>query len=195
MIDPKKLTKEVLELYQECDDKLDKIAKVCKKGCSHCCYQYIQIEWKEGLPIEDFIANKMPRNVKIAIKANVKNYIDYFNQNTPSAPLTETNLQQLSYKMALEKIPCPFLLNQKCSIYPVRPFICRTHIVEDSPDFCVKDPLRKSSEEAIKISVEFSPKLFQLGRRSQVRPLIYTVTEVLDIKKTIKPIVSYIKDF
>lgn len=78
----------------------------CKKSCSHCCYQAIVISSWEAAQIAKATGKKI-----VAIKGyNPENY---------------------SRKQMVEKYAntaCPFLVDSECTIYSVRPFICRTHI-------------------------------------------------------------------
>jgi hypothetical protein len=78
----------------------------CKKGCSHCCYQTIIISSWEA----EQIAKKTNKKI-----AEFKGY----NPETDSR-------EELTNRYTGQ--PCTFLVNNECSIYEVRPFICRTHL-------------------------------------------------------------------
>lgn len=73
----------------------------CKAGCSACCekgdYPISQIELEYLM--QGFIA--LDNETKIKIQTNIK-----------------------SMKRGNK---CPFLLNNRCSVYPYRPIICRVH--------------------------------------------------------------------
>ena len=106
----------------------------CKEGCSHCCergqfpvsnieMEYIMIKFAH---LDNDKRKKILENIQELIKEKQENNIsteDYF------------------YK-------CPFLLDNKCSVYDNRALICRTHglmfFIEDNKDgekikipFCV----------------------------------------------------------
>jgi hypothetical protein len=59
-----------------------------------------------------------------------------------------------------EQIACPFLEDESCSIYPVRPSICREYIVYSPPEYCV-DPFTNSIER-LHLSVCLSQALTDL---------------------------------
>jgi Fe-S-cluster containining protein len=42
-------------------------------------------------------------------------------------------------RRAVYGVHCPFLENGRCSIYPVRPLMCREHISFDDPGKCERD--------------------------------------------------------
>lgn len=75
----------------------------CKEGCSLCCkqgdYPISEIEFKYMMNGY----NKLNSNIKEQIKQNIKEV----------------------KKGDTESYICPFLLNNKCSIYNNRPFVCR----------------------------------------------------------------------
>lgn len=74
----------------------------CKEGCSYCCergdYPLSEIEYEYMM----IAYNKLKQETKELIKRNIQEI-----ENTDS------------YK-------CPFLIDNNCSIYAHRPFVCRT---------------------------------------------------------------------
>lgn len=92
------LTK-VLNAYQGIDEYIYEQNKdknvACKKGCKNCCCQTVHITSIEHMTIEWYVKNKSDK--KEQIKENLK-----------------------------EKSPwCPFLVEDCCAIYPIRPLNCR----------------------------------------------------------------------
>jgi hypothetical protein len=54
--------------------------------------------------------------------------------------LAETeSARQLALDYFYKRVPCPFLENESCSIYPIRPLICREYLVTSPPQYCA-DP-------------------------------------------------------
>ncbi|HIP34804.1 MAG TPA: YkgJ family cysteine cluster protein [Methanothermococcus okinawensis] len=78
------------------------IAWICRK-CGRCCYDPPTVTKKDIGNICGYL--------KIAFKEFVKRYVDHFNG-------TVGELRRIKKK-------CIFLKDNKCSIYPVRPLICR----------------------------------------------------------------------
>jgi hypothetical protein len=51
--------------------------------------------------------------------------------------LAETDsARQLALDYFYQRIPCPFLEDESCSIYPIRPLICREYLVTSPPEHC-----------------------------------------------------------
>lgn len=123
--------KEVMETEGWLDDKakrllqlLDQMAELfqpvspCKEGCANCCNQSLVIfDWEA-----DRIAEASGRS-----KSQFK-----------GASVTSWSMEKRKEIVArYEGVACPFLVDNRCSVYEVRPLSCRVHIsLEDSPDPC-----------------------------------------------------------
>ena len=82
----------------------------CSKGCDFCCYDKINVTKTEIAVIDNFVR----KNHIIADPVNTK-------------PWNERKYAE--YK-------CRYLRNGECMIYPVRPFVCRTHNSKDDAELC-----------------------------------------------------------
>ena len=112
--------KRVLEITDELAAMAMPVAP-CKKGCSHCCYQAIIISSWEAAQIAKVTGKK------------IASFDGYDPEKTSRDELVEKYRDKA----------CPFLVDSECSIYAVRPFICRTHIsmADDSwPCDIIKNP-------------------------------------------------------
>ncbi|MDK2375054.1 YkgJ family cysteine cluster protein [Serratia fonticola] len=83
----------------------------CKKGCSHCCYLRVDAYDFEVISIYNFIQERINKEVRNIIEIAVKN-----------AYLTIKNISE--HEHHITNVKCPFLLDDSCSIYPVRPMSC-----------------------------------------------------------------------
>lgn len=81
----------------------------CRKGCSYCCYSYVMV-----LPPEVFRIAEQVRSGRAG---------------TPVASVVAERavpLRGLDTKARTgAKLPCPLLENGMCSVYEVRPIVCR----------------------------------------------------------------------
>ena len=81
----------------------------CRSGCSSCCYVDLSIFEGEAQIIIDWAAN-LPENQKTNVLNALQSQEGVWKKNT----------------LGKKNKPCPFLINNTCSVYEVRPIICRT---------------------------------------------------------------------
>ena len=96
----------------------------CSPGCSSCCTRNVTITALEGRRILDYLQSQRSATW----------LADRFNGLKPlPSPAQTTNEYIAAILNGLEESPsqadfqekCPFLDDEKCAIYPVRPFSCR----------------------------------------------------------------------
>lgn len=126
-------TEDSVDLIESPDNKKVKLTKLfkaadrivaavgqdcaCSKRCSHCCHQAVTISEEEAKRISQSTG-------KVYTKGGV--------------PIGE----ELAEKIHLDRTAyatkaCPFLKNNLCSIYTVRPVVCRLNInLSDTPELC-----------------------------------------------------------
>jgi Fe-S-cluster containining protein len=104
----------------------------CQSGCSACCVDYglprtTALEWQA---IHRHMSEQMPADVRQTVIAAV---VTLYGHQVP-ALLQERRRIQVPHTDAragehalpvFDCLACPFLVEQRCSIYPVRPAICR----------------------------------------------------------------------
>lgn len=83
----------------------------CKEGCNYCCYQTVPVTAPEAFAIADFITS--PESSPAAEARTAK--LIAVNQATQSLTPRERTKRHM---------PCAFLEDGRCSIYPVRPLAC-----------------------------------------------------------------------
>jgi len=87
----------------------------CRNECSYCCHQAVAITTEEAALITEY--------TRI--------------EPTPVTFDPYTFVMQSGYQAKYTGVPCSFLHNGKCIVYPVRPMACRLHhSLEDSPKSC-----------------------------------------------------------
>lgn len=122
--------KEINDLTKELHKNLDftikdfinknKIKIDCKEGCSLCCKTPSRIE---VLPTEAFyIAEHLKNTMK---EKELNKLIKQLYEN--KIKLQNKNLIECSKELT----PCPLLINNSCSIYEYRPFVCRLLLSKD----------------------------------------------------------------
>lgn len=84
----------------------------CKAGCSYCCYLLVTVTAPEVLAVLRFILEKFSRAEVNALTQRV-------------TATDEITRGMNGYERLYAKVPCPLLVDGKCSVYEVRPLVCR----------------------------------------------------------------------
>lgn len=113
----------------------------CKKGCGACCRQLIAISEVEARRIKQ-IVDEMPESRRAEIQARFTSAIQQLDKAGLMPQLQNANElsddEYLSIATAYfkQQIPCPFLEDESCSIYPERPITCREYLVTSPAENC-----------------------------------------------------------
>jgi Fe-S-cluster containining protein len=92
----------------------------CATGCDWCCYQTVAVTAPEAFAIAEFI-----RSTDDDSRAQTISRLDDINQKSQKLTPRERTKQH---------IPCAFLQEHKCAIYPVRPLACSEFTSMDVKD-------------------------------------------------------------
>ena len=90
----------------------------CHSGCSYCCYYKVEARAVEVLAIHQYVLAKFKPEL-------IQEVLKQANQNVAEAR-SMTHLEHLATNQR-----CPFLINNQCSIYSVRPSKCRNFHAAD----------------------------------------------------------------
>ena len=87
----------------------------CKPGCHYCCYNLPMVTAPEALLIGYHVEQNFTDHKKKKIAARIKNILRQIDGISP-------------YEVAMmrHELPCIFLEDGMCIVYPVRPVVCRT---------------------------------------------------------------------
>ncbi len=85
----------------------------CKAGCSYCCYYKVEVKAHEMLLIHEHMKKNLAPTLTTQILTSASENAEVIRALTPKEHLA-TNIK------------CPFLIENQCSIYDVRPFRCRS---------------------------------------------------------------------
>lgn len=107
----------------------------CKKGCDDCCNRLVLCTPIEAEYIRRYVNNYFSQRRQKEILTSY--------QKIQHALPSFIELYNLKFKEKIEKnihkekISCVFLdENKRCSVYTVRPYACRSHLVFSHPDKC-----------------------------------------------------------
>lgn len=84
----------------------------CHSGCAHCCYQAVGVSAPEVFAIYDHLRSTLNDSELEAVTTRIRATDDQTRGMTSAERLTP-------------ELPCPFLEQERCSIYEVRPLACR----------------------------------------------------------------------
>lgn len=142
-IDENSKAAKIIELYEKITRELDeqiygKVSVKCKKGCNECCKDYFGISEVEFAIIMDYLYGRLgSEKTEEIIKKGISACVDFEKRNPSYFKQLEQNVTGMSgyesMKMDIVNMPekqdeCLFLDEDGgCSIYAVRPIICRTH--------------------------------------------------------------------
>lgn len=148
-----------MQLYKELEPKARVAAAdlgaTCRKGCHHCCYMFMTISLPEGMVIAEHVFHKEPEWKPQIPQLMRKMYarVSMFERDA---------FDERDYFK--KKIPCVFLSARgSCTIYEVRPAVCRYHYVTSDPSNCEPD----NDEAALKIiRLPFESTIRSEGDRS-----------------------------
>ncbi|MBU1055573.1 MAG: hypothetical protein KKC46_17385 [Proteobacteria bacterium] len=124
------------KIYKIYDDFIESIDTVCKQYCSTCCTRDVIMTSVEGYKIIRHIISEDKTHLFEKIKASSAK--QRFRPQTTINALAENCKEEDDFSEVI-KTPmgkCPLLINNACSVYPVRPFACRCFV---SKEDCAKN--------------------------------------------------------
>jgi Fe-S-cluster containining protein len=86
----------------------------CCAGCFYCCHGKVDVQPGDAFVIADFIKQNFLPQDREAVLAKAKSNWEKI------APLTASEHFHT-------QLPCPLLVDRKCSVYNVRPTLCRSY--------------------------------------------------------------------
>ena len=112
-------------VYHEYDVWTAHRSYACQKGCSACCTSSVTMTSLEGHIIYDYlVANNQLSLVETIKKQSLPSIIPQYTTNMFACYCFEE--KEIAENESWDMRPCLFLKGNICSIYPVRPFGCRS---------------------------------------------------------------------
>lgn len=141
----KRAGKVVLQLYRErasyVADASAKMGVTCKEGCAHCCMIPATATIPEMVLVVEHLTSRCDwEKRRPALERELVKQLTEF---------VGVNVLNENERVAFfqRQIPCAFLTPEKrCSIYAVRPTVCRYHLVVSPPQHCEHGPEAKPLE-------------------------------------------------
>lgn len=122
----------------------------CRKGCSKCCFEFIgaRIEECDAIAVYLYfypnLMNKFLVNYDLwrkQVASDDDNILKLTSDAYRKAFLTclpedKETFERLALEFAKKKAPCPFLEDDLCLIYPIRPHTCSAYAVISDEKYC-----------------------------------------------------------
>jgi Fe-S-cluster containining protein len=137
------LTERIVELTViQVEEEGRKIS--CRAGCGACCRQLVPIGEAEARRVRALV-DSLPEPRQALIKARFDESLQRLDAARLLTPLRERadwdkeRRREVGLAYFGQRIPCPFLEDESCSIHPERPIACREYLVTSPPENCA-DP-------------------------------------------------------
>lgn len=136
----------------------------CRAGCGACCRQMVCLSAPECFYLADFI-DSLPEQKRSFLRQRFDEIESRLQAEGMLAPLLDDDYDDdralaMAQKYFFMGMPCPFLVDESCSIHPHRPVVCREYNVTSPPDLCV-DPIHNAIVR-VKMPQPLSTPLAQL---------------------------------
>lgn len=116
----------------------------CAKGCALCCRHLVAVSDHEAVLAAHMVGlleDRTQTRIRQAFQANVARLQD----RGLLAEILDSHANDFANRdriVAVQRrywelqLPCPFLIEEACAIYPYRPLLCRQYLATSSPEHC-----------------------------------------------------------
>jgi Fe-S-cluster containining protein len=177
----------------------------CCKGCSQCCYYLVPLSVPEAFCLRrqilhmnparrEFLVNRWLETAAIVIESHQ-------HSSEQNRTFTESDISKISQWYSQIKLPCPFLSENLCTVYQIRPSACREHIVTGSSGLCGTDTTRDINVVNMPISIleamtQLTAQLEQSQPEAVMLPVALPWTQInLERDKRTWPAIEIVERF
>jgi Fe-S-cluster containining protein len=139
----------------------------CKAGCGACCRQMVPLSIFEAEALSAWIRT-LPESRQLELAQRFHQALldltaaGLIARMVNEDWLAETeSARQLALEYLYQRVSCPFLENESCSIHPIRPLVCREYLVTSPPEHCF-DPATLQTVP-VRLPLHFSRILNRIG--------------------------------
>jgi Fe-S-cluster containining protein len=145
----------------------DGIIPTCKLGCCHCCRFHILTNIAEAHALAQYVKRELSVDRINELRIRTQRWHEWDNSRPGRFPSAGTDNQT---DLTHYDQYCPLLVNGACSVYPVRPVVCRAHFVCSNPLCCLATNDPESSEDApmVLTSVVTATNQFSMSIRDHI---------------------------
>jgi Fe-S-cluster containining protein len=116
----------------------------CKAGCAACCRQAVFVLPEEARLLRDLV-EAMPEPRRTAVKSRFADAVRLLTETGLDSALEQVGIlpaekvRRIGEEYLRLGVACPFLEDERCSIYAERPLACREYLVISPAELCA-DP-------------------------------------------------------
>ena len=111
----------------------ENIQPSCALGCGHCCRYYILTNMAEAHTLVQYIRREWKKEQINDLRIRTEQW-HAWDHSRPEGRVSAVSEKQVD--LSEYEDGCPLLVNGACNVYPVRPMVCRSHFISDSPLSC-----------------------------------------------------------
>jgi len=145
----------------------DGIIPTCKLGCCHCCRFHILTNIAEAHALAQYVKRELSVDRINELRIRTQKWHEWDNSR-PGRFLSAGTDKQTD--LTHYDPYCPLLVNGACSVYPVRPVVCRAHFVCSHPLCCLaaNDPESTEDPPMVLTSVVSATNQFSMSIRDHI---------------------------
>jgi Fe-S-cluster containining protein len=166
----------IYEIFEQWNNELD---IVCRRGCSSCCTQNVCITALEGESILRFTLAE-GKSLWLAEKLASPKFHQVPKMTTNDFASACIEAREVDPADCYNLSVCPFLENNLCSIYPVRPFGCRLFV---STKTCSSLHSAQVSDHYFEASTAVTQLIEHLGQKEYWGNMLDVIPALLDISE------------
>lgn len=149
----------------------------CKVNCFWCCYEPLYTDEAET----DYALKSLTDDQIEALKPVLRTWLDKAKEQ-----LVRPYNDKIAIAYRAANIPCPLLVDGKCSVYDRRPVGCRSHFALSHPENCAM-PMRKHQKYAMfphpnPLDVYLAEYAIQAGKTHMDHFGVHLANKVLGLK-------------
>lgn len=141
----------------------------CRAGCGACCRQLVPVSLFEAEALSEWLRS-LPAEQRQPIEARFHHALEQLRDAGIIEKILDTrwmNEEKLATQLAIDyfhaHVACPFLVDESCSIHPIRPLSCREYVVTSPPALC-EDP-SEHDVAGVRLPLKLSRVLYSFGQQ------------------------------